>query len=65
LARMALDAGATPRETLDRRAGHTLLEYQAVYEGRSEWSLPPPIDHPEEPARCLVTGAGLTHLRGA
>jgi hypothetical protein len=65
LAQMALDAGATLRETIDNCAGRTLLDYDEIYEGRSEWLLLPPIDHPEEPARCLITGTGLTHLRSA
>jgi len=65
LAQMALDAGTTLRETLDRSAGQTVLDYDAIYNGRSDWRLLPPIDHPEEPARCLITGTGLTHLRGA
>ena len=25
----------------------------------------PAIDHPDEPARCLVSGTGLTHLGSA
>ena len=25
----------------------------------------PPLDHPDEPARCLVSGTGLTHLGSA
>ena len=33
--------------------------------GKSEWRLLPPIDHPGEPARCLVSGTGLTHLGSA
>jgi hypothetical protein len=41
------------------------IEYDDVYEGRSAWRLLPPIDHPEEPARCLVTGTGLTHIGSA
>jgi hypothetical protein len=41
------------------------LEYEPVYEGRAEWKLLPPIDHPQEPARCLVSGTGLTHLGSA
>ena len=65
LASMALDGGTTLREAVDRHTGQSLLDYDAVYEGRSQWRLLPPIDHPEEPARCLVTGTGLTHLRGA
>src|SRR5438552_19022698 len=41
------------------------LEYDAVYDGSSQWQLLPPVDHPEEPGRCLVTGTGLTHKASA
>jgi hypothetical protein len=40
------------------------LEYDAIYAGDSEWKILPAIDHPE-PARCLVSGTGLTHLGSA
>src|SRR5262245_615311 len=43
----------------------TPLEYDAVYEGQSPWKLLPPIDHPDEPGRCLITGTGLTHKASA
>lgn len=41
------------------------LGYDAVYHGKSDWSLLPAFDHPDEPARCLVTGTGLTHKKSA
>ena len=41
------------------------MDYDPVYFGKSEWKLLPPIDHPIEPARCLVSGTGLTHLGSA
>jgi hypothetical protein len=41
------------------------LDYDPVYSGRSEWKLLPAADHPTEPARCLVSGTGLTHLGSA
>ena len=41
-----------------------LLDYDAVYGGKSPWRLLAPVDHPE-PARCLVSGTGLTHLGSA
>ena len=41
------------------------LDYEAVYSGKSDWKLLLPIDHPSEPARCLVSGTGLTHLGSA
>jgi hypothetical protein len=41
------------------------LDYDSVYDGKSSWRFLPPIDHPEEPTRCLVSGTGLTHLGSA
>jgi hypothetical protein len=41
------------------------LEYDAIYAGQSPWRLLPPIGHPQESARCLVTGTGLTHKASA
>lgn len=42
-----------------------VLDYAQLYSGRSEWRLLPAADHPEEPARCHVTGTGLTHTASA
>ena len=41
------------------------LDYGTVYTGRSPWRLLPPVDHPVDAARCLVSGTGLTHLGSA
>jgi len=41
------------------------LSYDEVYDGRSLWKILPPFDHPSEPARCLISGTGLTHLASA
>src|SRR5689334_13103372 len=38
------------------------VPYDDSYYGRSEWKILPPFDHPSEPARCLITGTGLTHI---
>ena len=48
--------GIVSRETLD---------YDAIYRGASDWKVLPAFDHPDEPARCLVTGTGLTHKASA
>jgi hypothetical protein len=47
------------------RATGEWIDYEPVYRGQSSWRLLPPIDHPAEPARCLVSGTGLTHLGSA
>jgi len=65
LAWVAIESGkeisALARENLSRER----LDYNAVYEGKSDWQILPAFDHPEEPARCLVSGTGLTHKASA
>jgi hypothetical protein len=41
------------------------LEYDAVYEQRSDWHLLLPFDHPEGGHKTLVSGTGLTHFGSA
>lgn len=41
------------------------LAYDPIYAGQSDWRLLSAADHPTEPARCLVSGTGLTHLGSA
>jgi hypothetical protein len=41
-----------------------VISYEPVYRGESHWRLLPPFTHPE-PARCLVSGTGLTHKASA
>ena len=40
------------------------LDYDPVYRLQSGWRFAPPFTHPE-PARCLVSGTGLTHKASA
>jgi hypothetical protein len=65
LARAAIDSGRGLAEMAEANRSPRSLDYDAVYEGRSPWQLLPPFDQPEEPARCLVTGTGLTHKASA
>lgn len=37
------------------------ISYDAIYDGRSDYRLLVPFDHPTEQACCFVTGTGLTH----
>lgn len=50
---------------IPKRATGEFINYDPIYIGKSEWKLLPPIDHPIEAARCLVSGTGLTHLGSA
>ncbi|MFL6446887.1 MAG: AraD1 family protein [Bryobacteraceae bacterium] len=42
-----------------------VVNYDEVYQGRSEWRFLPAFDHPSDPAHCLVSGTGLTHKASA
>ncbi|HUP40326.1 MAG TPA: AraD1 family protein [Vicinamibacterales bacterium] len=64
LAEMAIASGVSLPAIVDRHISSQTVEYDAVYTGASPWRLLVPIDHPE-PARCLVSGTGLTHLGSA
>src|SRR5206468_649759 len=61
----AATTGTPLRDLVERAASDERLDYDAVYDGRSEWRILPVIDHPHDPARLLVTGTGLTHKRSA
>lgn len=65
LAHIAIAAGGTLSEIVRQRTTHDVTDYDRIYKGLSEWRLLPAIDHPEEPARCLLSGTGLTHLGSA
>jgi hypothetical protein len=64
LANEALKTGVALTELVKGKLTDSVLEYDRVYSGESDWLLLEPIDHPE-PARCLVSGTGLTHLGSA
>ena len=65
LAQEAIPSGVKLTALVKQRATKDLLEYESIYQGQSEWQILPPVDHPNEPARCLVSGTGLTHLGSA
>ena len=56
LARRAIAARTTLVELVRTSAAIETLDYDAIYDGESEWRLLTPIDHPHEPSRCLVSG---------
>jgi hypothetical protein len=65
LAQEAVDSKIPLAALIQKKAAGECLDYDPIYDGKSEWKLLSPIDHPTEPARCLVSGTGLTHLSSA
>jgi hypothetical protein len=64
LAESAIAAGTSLPALVEKRSSTRTLDYDPIYVGSSPWRLLVPIDHPE-PARCLVSGTGLTHFGSA
>ncbi len=65
LANAALSRGIGLSELIERQRTGEFVDYNDLYDGRSGWRLLPSADHPGEPARCMVTGTGLTHMASA
>jgi hypothetical protein len=65
LANFAIRGDVKLSEIAREKATGDVLEYDTVYRGLSETRILSAIDHPSEPARCLVSGTGLTHLGSA
>ena len=65
LAELAISSNVTLTEAARQRATTKQFYYDPIYNGKSEWRVLPPIDHPRDPARCMVSGTGLTHLGSA
>lgn len=62
LALAAIDNGVGIGELAERRASDEMVDYDTVI---SVGRLLPPLDHPGDPAHCVVSGTGLTHLDSA
>ncbi|HXS77782.1 MAG TPA: AraD1 family protein [Terracidiphilus sp.] len=65
LAEKALSEKRDLSELAGSLATGEALSYDAIYDGRSDWKLLPPIDCPGNPHRVHVSGTGLTHLGSA
>src|SRR4051812_42953624 len=65
LAQSALARGSRLEEAAAGGGGREVLPSPPIHAGTSPWAILPAFDHPGEPARCLVTGTGLTHKKSA
>jgi hypothetical protein len=65
LASAAIASEKKLKEVAQERVSNETLDYDPIYACRSEWRVLPAVDHPDDPARCLVSGTGLTHMGSA
>jgi hypothetical protein len=61
-AQVTLETGHKLRDLLSTDLTGIALAYAPVWALETEWRFLPSFDHPSETGRCLVSGAGLTHL---
>jgi hypothetical protein len=64
LASAAIEGGRKLTVLAKDHLSDEVLDYDEIYQGGAKWKMLSPIDHPE-PARCLVSGTGLTHFGSA
>ena len=65
LASAALAASISIERAAEQALSGDALDYPEIYAGKSQWRILPAVDHPDEPARCMVSGTGLSHIRSA
>lgn len=61
LAMAAIEAGTPMRELISADLTGIVLDYDEVHALRSGWSFLPSFDHPQDLARCFVSGCANAH----
>ncbi len=61
LAGAAMESGTPMRELISADLSGIVLDYDEVHALRSGWSFLPSFDHPQDLARCLVSGCANAH----
>lgn len=64
LAEQAITKQIGLKSLIQTHLSDTLIDYNSVYEQKSDWRLLCPIDH-SDPRTIMVTGTGLTHKASA
>lgn len=64
LADQAIKKQIDLKSLIQSHLSDTIIDYNSVYDQKSDWQLLCPIDHPD-PRTIMVTGTGLTHKASA
>ena len=51
--------------TVDALTTKEKLEYDPIYKSKADWTILSPIDCPNDPMQCILSGTGLTHKASA
>jgi len=57
----AIETGLKLRDLLSTDLSGIVLDYDQVHALKSAWQFLPSFDHPDHPARCLVSGCANSH----
>jgi len=64
-AQAAIARGISLTKLIEESVTSEQIDYDPVYEAKSDWKLLRAFDHPQQCHRCLVSGTGLTHKASA
>ena len=65
LALAALQLERALTKLISKSLSEDLLDYDSVYQGKSDWKLLPAFDHPLDVTKLMLSGTGLTHKASA
>jgi hypothetical protein len=65
LAQFALTNQQSLTACIHEHLSNETIDYDTIYNGRSDWKILPAIDHPSGHEHCMVSGTGLTHKASA
>ncbi len=65
MALAAIDGGKNIKQLIDENLSDKTLNYDEIYEGKSDWKLLPAFDHPTNVSELVISGTGLTHKSSA
>lgn len=65
LAKKAIVSGGNIKNLVLENLTESKLDYNAVYQGSSDWDLLPSFDYPKDQSKLMLSGTGLTHKASA
>lgn len=65
LAKGALARKTRLKSLISQLVTNKALDYNSIYNGKSDWKLLPAFDHPGDIHKCVISGTGLTHKASA
>lgn len=65
LALTSIENDGSLTSMVEENLSDTILDYDSIYKGNSDWKLLPAFDHPADVNKMMLSGTGLTHKASA